>query len=129
MCDGNTDSNLEPTCGRTMGLEFNHKTGELYALDARYGPMVVGRNGGLATPLAPGQPGLEGVPHDLPDGLDVDQVTGNVYFTYAGSIFLTGYVILIPSKFSQPLEKNYHSYHLAINQSNSSSLSRKIIRV
>ncbi|KAL3512340.1 hypothetical protein ACH5RR_025057 [Cinchona calisaya] len=97
LCDGNTNSNLELTCGRTMGLEFNHKTGQLYALDARYGPMVVGPNGGLATPLAPGQPGLEGVPHDLPDGLDVDQVTGDVYFTYAGSVFLTGNLTLILS--------------------------------
>lgn len=72
-----------------MGLAFNHRTGELYLMDARKGPMVVGPEGGLATHLDPTHPGLKGVPTDLPDGLDVDPVTGIVFFTYVGPIFLS----------------------------------------
>ncbi|KAL3529365.1 hypothetical protein ACH5RR_008687 [Cinchona calisaya] len=89
QCDGSTDIDLEPICGRPMGLAFNHRTGELFVNDARKGPMVVGPEGGLATHLDHNNPDLVGVPTDLPDGLDVDPVTDTVFFTYVGPIFLS----------------------------------------
>ncbi|KAK4423768.1 protein STRICTOSIDINE SYNTHASE-LIKE 10 [Sesamum alatum] len=59
LCDGTygNDLNLTATCGRALGMEFYHKTGELYLVGAVYGLMVVGRGGGLATQLAGGRDG------------------------------------------------------------------------
>ncbi|KAG8383116.1 hypothetical protein BUALT_Bualt05G0151300 [Buddleja alternifolia] len=83
LCDGKNgdDAKVGPTCGRTIGLEFNHKTGDLYIADAFYGLMVVGSDGGVARRLC------YGVHFDYPDGIAIDQVTGDIYLTDLGSIF------------------------------------------
>lgn len=77
---------LGPICGRPVALEFNHKTGNLYIVDAFYGLLVVGPEGGLATQLSAGR---DGVPIDVLDAVDVDPVTGAVFYTDMGSIFLS----------------------------------------
>lgn len=84
VCDGRVDLNSGPTCGRPLGLGLNHKTSQLYIADAYSGLLVVGRGGGLATPIATS---AEGVPFGFPNSLDVDQLTGKVYFTDASSVY------------------------------------------
>ncbi|KAM7268772.1 hypothetical protein ACFE04_010938 [Oxalis oulophora] len=78
VCDGTTDLNLGPTCGRPFGLGYHSRTNQLYICDAFYGLLVVGTNGRLATQLASS---AEGQPIKFCNGLDVDQNTGVVYFT------------------------------------------------
>ncbi|XP_076935900.1 protein STRICTOSIDINE SYNTHASE-LIKE 11-like [Bidens hawaiensis] len=75
LCDGTTNPDNWPICGRPMALSFNAITGLLYIADAYYGLLVVGPNGGLATQLAGG--------FKFATGVDVDLITGNVYFTDA----------------------------------------------
>ncbi|KAL2559574.1 Protein STRICTOSIDINE SYNTHASE-LIKE 12 [Forsythia ovata] len=86
LCNGKNgdDPNLGSICGRPIGLEFNHKTGELYIVDAFHGLMVVGSSGGVAMPVTGGR---DGIPFDIHDAVDVDPITGAVYFTDLGSIF------------------------------------------
>ncbi|KAK6133690.1 hypothetical protein DH2020_032600 [Rehmannia glutinosa] len=86
LCDGKNgdDPKTGPLCGRPIGLEFNHRTGELYVADAFRGLMVVARGGGVAARLAGGR---DGVPFDAPDAIAIDPITGEVYFTDVGSIF------------------------------------------
>ena len=84
VCEGIIEPSLGPTCGRPLGLGFNYQTCELYIVDAVSGLVVVGPDGGLATPLATS---AEGVPFGLPDALDVDQHTGKVYFTDTSSVY------------------------------------------
>ncbi|GFP80038.1 strictosidine synthase [Phtheirospermum japonicum] len=86
LCDGKNgdDPKTVSLCGRPLGLEFNHKTGELYVIDEFGGLMVVGSGGGEAVRLAGGK---DGVPFDAPDALAIDPITGEVYFTDVGSIF------------------------------------------
>ncbi|XP_076888870.1 protein STRICTOSIDINE SYNTHASE-LIKE 12-like [Bidens hawaiensis] len=55
-----------------MALSFNPITSLLYIADAYFGLLVVGPNGGLATQLASG--------FKFATGVDVDLITGNVYF-------------------------------------------------
>lgn len=69
-----------------MALSFNHKTGDLYIVDVFHGLLVVGPEGGLGTQLSGG---MDGVPVDVLDAVDVDPVTGAVYYTDIGSIFLS----------------------------------------
>ncbi|KAL3501330.1 hypothetical protein ACH5RR_035779 [Cinchona calisaya] len=88
LCDGEVpDDNvgLAIKCGRPIGLELNHKTGDLYILDAFRGLMVVGPQGGIATQLSKG---MDGVPIDVPDAIDVDPVTGTVFYTDIGPAIL-----------------------------------------
>ncbi|KAK9066608.1 hypothetical protein SSX86_013931 [Deinandra increscens subsp. villosa] len=73
FCDGTTDPNKGPICGRPLALTFQPTTGILYIVDAFLGLLAVGPNGGLATQLAGGFKFLNGV--------DVDLLTGNVYFS------------------------------------------------
>uniref|UniRef100_A0A453FA60 Strictosidine synthase conserved region domain-containing protein n=1 Tax=Aegilops tauschii subsp. strangulata TaxID=200361 RepID=A0A453FA60_AEGTS len=68
----------ESICGRPLGVRFNRKTGELYIADAYLGLMKVGPEGGEAQVLATE---ADGVPFHFLNGLDVDQATGDVYFT------------------------------------------------
>ncbi|KAL2233572.1 protein STRICTOSIDINE SYNTHASE-LIKE 12 [Sesamum indicum] len=85
LCDG-TDGNdlkLTETCGRALGMEFDHKTGELYLVDAVYGLMVVGSGGGLATQLAGGK---DGERFDEADALDIDPNTGEIYIGDLGTL-------------------------------------------
>ncbi|KAK1433659.1 hypothetical protein QVD17_10573 [Tagetes erecta] len=72
FCDGTTDPEKGPICGRPLALSFRLTTGLLYIADAFHGLLVVGPNGGLATQLAGG--------FKFAAGLDVDLLTGNVYF-------------------------------------------------
>jgi sugar lactone lactonase YvrE len=84
ICDGtNSTATFGQTCGRPLGLEFYHQTGELYVVDGFYGLLVVRPNGGgLATQLATS---AEGVPFGALDGIEVDQRSGVVYFTDTSS--------------------------------------------
>ncbi|KAA8541117.1 hypothetical protein F0562_025084 [Nyssa sinensis] len=84
FCDGTNNTYLASICGRPLGLGFYLPRKELYIADASYGLVVVGPNGGAATQLATG---AEGVPFRLPDGLEVDQLTGIVYFTDASAVY------------------------------------------
>ncbi|KAK6116469.1 hypothetical protein DH2020_049762 [Rehmannia glutinosa] len=83
LCDGT--NNNDRRCGRPLDLEFNHKTGELYVVDLFQGLMVVGSGGGVATPLARG----DGFPAYAPDGIAIDPMTDEVYFTDVGTIIFT----------------------------------------
>ncbi|CAL5442106.1 unnamed protein product [Camellia sinensis] len=77
LCDGTTDPDMGPICGRPLGFSFDSANGKLYIVDAYFGLLVVGPNGGLVTQL---------VPFKFLDGLDVDQFTGLVYFSDARNI-------------------------------------------
>jgi sugar lactone lactonase YvrE len=68
----------ESYCGRPLGLRFHSNSGNLYIADAYMGLMRVGPNGGEATVLATE---AGGVPLRFTNGVDIDQVTGDVYFT------------------------------------------------
>ena len=70
--------NPETLCGRPLGLQFHHKTGNLYVADAYKGLMRVGPGGGEATVLVNE---IGGMPLRFTNGVDVDQITGQVYFT------------------------------------------------
>uniref|UniRef100_A0A7N0TX81 Strictosidine synthase conserved region domain-containing protein n=1 Tax=Kalanchoe fedtschenkoi TaxID=63787 RepID=A0A7N0TX81_KALFE len=85
-CEGLGDDKelMEETCGRPLGLMFNHKTGELYIADAYKGLLVVGPSGGLATQILTH---ANGVPFGFTNGLDIDQGTGLVYFTDSSTRF------------------------------------------
>uniref|UniRef100_A0A1D1YL81 Adipocyte plasma membrane-associated protein n=1 Tax=Anthurium amnicola TaxID=1678845 RepID=A0A1D1YL81_9ARAE len=67
----------EGLCGRPLGLRFDRRTGELYIADAYHGLMVVGRGGGVATPLATH---AQGMPVRFANDLDVHG-NGSVFFT------------------------------------------------
>ncbi|KAL6651975.1 hypothetical protein ACP70R_010900 [Stipagrostis hirtigluma subsp. patula] len=68
----------ESRCGRPLGLRFHYGSGNLYIADAYKGLMRVGPGGGEATVLVTE---ADGVPLRFTNGVDVDQVTGEVYFT------------------------------------------------
>ena len=89
FCDGLVNPVMEQLCGRPLGLKFNEATCELYIVDAYYGLMVVGRNGGVAKQFTISN---EGVPFQFPNALDIDQNTGVVYFTDTNTIFQRWYV-------------------------------------
>ncbi|KAK2635930.1 hypothetical protein Ddye_030722 [Dipteronia dyeriana] len=84
LCDGSTDSRMEPICGRPLGLKFNEKTCQLYIADAYFGLLVVGPNGGQALKLVAS---AEGVPFRFTNALDIDTNTGHVYFTDTSTVF------------------------------------------
>ncbi|KAM7463480.1 hypothetical protein LguiA_031601 [Lonicera macranthoides] len=84
LCDRTTDPDLGPVCGRPIGFSFNTVTGDLYIADAYRGLHVVGPNGGLATQLVTS---AEGVPFRFLNGVDVDPLTGEVYFSDASTTF------------------------------------------
>ena len=75
----------ESMCGRPLGLQFHFKTGDLYIADAYLGLMRVGPGGGEAEVLATGSD--DGVPFNFVNGLDVDQATGDVYFTDSSATY------------------------------------------
>ncbi|RCV30134.1 hypothetical protein SETIT_6G069700v2 [Setaria italica] len=74
----------ESSCGRPLGLRFHKNSGDLYIADAYMGLMRVGPNGGEATVLATE---AGGVPLRFTNGVDVDQVTGDVYFTDSSTTY------------------------------------------
>ena len=83
-CDGKIDLNSTPTCGRALGLGLNYRNSQLYITGAYSGLLVVGYGGGFATPIVTT---AEGVPFGFPNSLDVEQMTGKVYFTDASSVY------------------------------------------
>ncbi|KAL3512326.1 hypothetical protein ACH5RR_025043 [Cinchona calisaya] len=78
LCDGTTDVNLGPTCGRALGFSFNNIIGVLYIVDTFLGLFAVGTNGGPATLLANS---ADGVRFNFLNGVDVNPLTGEVVFT------------------------------------------------
>ncbi|KAF5199779.1 Strictosidine synthase [Thalictrum thalictroides] len=83
LCANGVDSTtskqakLEQRCGRPLGLRFDRNNGNLYIADAYYGLMVVGPEGGLATPLATH---VEGKPILFANDLDIHK-NGSIFFT------------------------------------------------
>ncbi|TXG74500.1 hypothetical protein ES288_1Z039900v1 [Gossypium darwinii] len=71
LCDGTRDSNVEPICGRPLGLKFDSRTCHLYIADAI----------SLAISAA------NGAPFKFTNGLDIDTSTGMVYFTDSSTLF------------------------------------------
>jgi hypothetical protein len=67
----------EKLCGRPLGLRFHKESGNLYIADAYYGLLVVGPEGGLATPLATH---LGGDPILFANDLDIHK-NGSIFFT------------------------------------------------
>ncbi|XVF54529.1 hypothetical protein PTKIN_Ptkin05aG0188000 [Pterospermum kingtungense] len=77
QCDGTTNPDSGPVCGRPMGLAFHYSTNQLYVCDAYSGLAVLGSDGRLAAPLSTD---AEGERYRFCNGLDVHQPSGNVFF-------------------------------------------------
>jgi sugar lactone lactonase YvrE len=84
LCDGTSDTNMEGTCGRPLGLKFNLATCDLIIADAYFGLLKVGSSGGVAKSLATC---VEGVPFKLTNAFDIDEQTGVIYFTDSSKIY------------------------------------------
>ncbi|CAM0951154.1 unnamed protein product [Alopecurus aequalis] len=82
----------ESVCGRPLGLQFHHKTGDMYIADAYLGLMRVSRRGGLAEVVATE---AAGVPFKFLNGVDVDQETGEVYFTDSSTAYQRSDYLLV----------------------------------
>ncbi|XP_027113315.2 protein STRICTOSIDINE SYNTHASE-LIKE 13 [Coffea arabica] len=67
----------EPKCGRPLGLRFDKQTGKLYIADAYFGLLVVGPEGGIATPLSTQ---VGGKPILFANDLDIHK-NGSIFFT------------------------------------------------
>ncbi|XP_022138160.1 protein STRICTOSIDINE SYNTHASE-LIKE 13 [Momordica charantia] len=67
----------EKKCGRPLGVRFEKGSGNLYIADAYYGLLVVGPQGGIATPLATH---VQGTPILFANDLDIHN-NGSVFFT------------------------------------------------
>ncbi|GAA0175290.1 hypothetical protein LIER_28489 [Lithospermum erythrorhizon] len=68
---------VEEICGRPLGLRFDKETGDLYIADAYYGLLVVGPEGGMATPLATH---IDEEPILFANDLDIHK-NGSIFFT------------------------------------------------
>uniref|UniRef100_J3MX15 Strictosidine synthase conserved region domain-containing protein n=1 Tax=Oryza brachyantha TaxID=4533 RepID=J3MX15_ORYBR len=82
----------ESVCGRPLGLQFHHASGDLYVADAYLGLMRAPARGGLAGGVAPG---AAGVPFNFLNGLDVDMRTGDVYFTDSSTTYRRSQYLLV----------------------------------
>ncbi|WZZ68979.1 protein STRICTOSIDINE SYNTHASE-LIKE 12-like [Brassica napus] len=91
LCDKAVGTFLGNICGRPVGLAFNEITGDLYIADAFLGLYVVSGRGGQAKRLADS---AGGSPFKFLDGLDVDPVTGSVYFTSFSTRFGPSQLVL-----------------------------------
>ena len=78
----------ESACGRPLGLQFHHASSDMYIADAYLGLMRVGRCGGLAEVVATE---ADGLPFNFLNGVDVDQETGDVYFTDSSTVYQRRY--------------------------------------
>ncbi|CAN6355803.1 unnamed protein product [Urochloa humidicola] len=78
-------ADAESVCGRPLGLQFHARAGDLYIADAYLGLMKVGPGGGEATVLA-ADAGDGSAPFTFVNGVDIDQVTGDVYFTVSSTV-------------------------------------------
>ncbi|XP_027083436.1 protein STRICTOSIDINE SYNTHASE-LIKE 11-like [Coffea arabica] len=84
FCDGVTDPNLGPTCGRILGISFDPISGSLHLADTFFGFASVGPNGGIDTIIATG---ANGVRFNFLTGCDVNPITRDVIFTDASQTF------------------------------------------
>ncbi|KAM7479769.1 hypothetical protein LguiA_027982 [Lonicera macranthoides] len=84
LCDGTNSVDLATICGKPSGLGFYDKTGELFIADSIYGLVMIPPGGGVGKQLATS---AGGVAFRLPDALDVDQSTGDVYFTDLSGVY------------------------------------------
>ncbi|OEL28091.1 Protein STRICTOSIDINE SYNTHASE-LIKE 10, partial [Dichanthelium oligosanthes] len=82
----------ESVCGRPLGLQFHRQSGDLYVADAYLGLLMVPARGGLARVVA-AQAG--GEPFNFLNGLDVDQRTGDVYFTDSSTTYRRSDYVLV----------------------------------
>jgi sugar lactone lactonase YvrE len=78
----------ENVCGRPLGLQFHRESGDLYVADAYLGLLRVPARGGLAEVVATE---AGSVPFNFLNGLDVDQRTGDVYFTDSSTTYRRRY--------------------------------------
>ncbi|KAB5524576.1 hypothetical protein DKX38_022325 [Salix brachista] len=85
FCDGTTDDPVKgPICGRPFGLAYDSIARLLYIADAYYGLLVADSNGRLAKQIATG---AEGQPFVFCNGLDIDPITRNIYFTDTSAVY------------------------------------------
>ncbi|XP_062111249.1 protein STRICTOSIDINE SYNTHASE-LIKE 10-like [Humulus lupulus] len=84
ICDGSTNEETEPICGRPLGLKFDQRTCNLYIADAYFGLLMVGPSGGVAQQVATS---ANGSPFGFANALDIDTQTGVVYFTDSSTLF------------------------------------------
>ncbi|KAF8660587.1 hypothetical protein HU200_057613 [Digitaria exilis] len=70
---GVSDGRAEAICGRPLGLQFYAKIGDLYIAERRQG------NGA--------GDGADGVPFNFVNSVDVDQATGDMYFTDSSTTY------------------------------------------
>ncbi|VAI17762.1 unnamed protein product [Triticum turgidum subsp. durum] len=82
----------ESACGRPLGLQFHHASSDMYIADAYLGLMRVGRCGGLAEVVATE---ADGLPFNFLNGVDVDQETGDVYFTDSSTVYQRSEYMLV----------------------------------
>lgn len=75
---------MEHICGRPLGLRFDKKSGDLYIADAYLGLQVVGKKGGLATPLVTE---VEGRNLLFTNDMDIDEAADVIYFTDTSTEF------------------------------------------
>ncbi|KAL8493815.1 hypothetical protein ACS0TY_024835 [Phlomoides rotata] len=75
---------MEHVCGRPLGLRFHKKTGHLYIADAYLGLLVVGPEGGVASPLVTQ---VEGHRLLFTNDLDIDHEKDVIYFTDSSRVF------------------------------------------
>ncbi|KAF7827717.1 protein STRICTOSIDINE SYNTHASE-LIKE 10-like [Senna tora] len=85
ICDGSTDPNKEPICGRPLGLKFETKTCNLYIADAYFGLLMVGPNGGVpkTIPIS----AADALPLKYLNGIDVDDQTGILYLSQSSTVY------------------------------------------
>ncbi|KAB5524325.1 hypothetical protein DKX38_022074 [Salix brachista] len=85
FCDGTTDDPVKgPICGRPFGLAYDPIARLLYIADAYYGLLVADSNGRLVKQIATG---AEGQPFVFYNGLDIDPITRNIYFTDTSAVY------------------------------------------
>lgn len=82
----------ESLCGRPLGLQFHRQSGDLYVADAYLGLLRVAARGGLAQVVATE---AAGGPFNFLNGLDVDQRTGDVYFTDSSATYRRSDYLLV----------------------------------
>jgi sugar lactone lactonase YvrE len=71
---------LEPTCGRPLGMRFDRYGTKLIVADAYYGILEVDTISGTVSTVVPSKPGVHGEPFRFTNDLDVDR-KGTIYFS------------------------------------------------
>jgi sugar lactone lactonase YvrE len=98
----------ESLCGRPLGLQFHRQSGDLYVADAYLGLLRVAARGGLAQVVATE---AAGGPFNFLNGLDVDQRTGDVYFTDSSATYRRRYGLIINGLAYAETEPVVHILH------------------